>query len=336
MTTKHISLDKIRIDGGTQMRAKLCKDTIADYCELMLAGIEFQPLDLFFDGAEYWLADGFHRYWGAKEAKQKTIGSTIHEGTQRDAQWFSFQANKINGLRRTHEDKRKAVKDLMNDKEWVLLSDGVISEHVGVSQNFVSDIRRQLKLDLSSEAAKAADKPRVGKDGKARKPPAEKPRSSPIAKPPSVAVKEIELPTECEHEFDDTACIYCHEPKPEEPKEIPTISGGTSFDVAEIEAVANLTVEERMAKTKAKHGEMLNCLTAFTKHLNQITQNHSEAGHIITCHQSIRKVLGELREYVTASQPGAVCPRCKGSGCEFCSGFGWTTDHHERQRRSTK
>lgn len=67
-------------------------------------------------------------------------------------------------------DKRRAVETLLNDEEWVKWSDGKIAEQAAVSQNFVSDVRRQLKSDLSSPAAKAAGKPRVGKDGKKRKP----------------------------------------------------------------------------------------------------------------------------------------------------------------------
>jgi hypothetical protein len=323
---KSLAIEKIRIDGGTQMRAELSKETYCEYRDLFLAGVEFPPVDVFYDGSIYWLADGFHRYFGAKEAKQKTIAVTIYEGTQRDAILFSVGANQSNGLRRSNKDKRRSVLTMLEDAEWVTWSDRKIAESAGVFHEMVAKLRKQLAESSSSEAAKAKDKPRVGKDGKARKPP----------KPPAKPVKEIDLPTECEHEFDEDACIHCHEPKPKTTKEIPAITGGTSFDVSEIEAVANLTVQQKMERTKAKHGEMLNCLTAFTKHLNQITQNHDDAGHIITCHQSIRKGLGELREYVTASQPGAVCPRCSGQGCEFCSGFGWTTDHHERQRRSTK
>jgi len=35
---------------------------------------------------------------------------TVIRGTQQDAQWFSFAANQTNGLRRSNEDKQRAVK----------------------------------------------------------------------------------------------------------------------------------------------------------------------------------------------------------------------------------
>ena len=35
----------------------------------MVEGAEFPPLIVFFDGATYWLADGFHRYYGAQRSR---------------------------------------------------------------------------------------------------------------------------------------------------------------------------------------------------------------------------------------------------------------------------
>ena len=56
-----LSIDSIRIDGGTQPRAELRNDVVKDYAELMRAGAAFPPVSVFYDGQDYWLADGFHR-----------------------------------------------------------------------------------------------------------------------------------------------------------------------------------------------------------------------------------------------------------------------------------
>jgi len=55
------SLSQIRIDGGTQPRTELNEDVIAEYAELLADGVEFPVITVYFDGANYWLADGFHR-----------------------------------------------------------------------------------------------------------------------------------------------------------------------------------------------------------------------------------------------------------------------------------
>jgi hypothetical protein len=40
----------------------------------------------------------------------------------------------------------------MNANEWGHRSDGQIAKHRGISQNLVSNVRRQLKSDLSDDA----------------------------------------------------------------------------------------------------------------------------------------------------------------------------------------
>src|SRR5690348_8493475 len=37
-------------------------DTNNDYTQAMVDGAEFPPLVVFWDGSDYWLADGFHRH----------------------------------------------------------------------------------------------------------------------------------------------------------------------------------------------------------------------------------------------------------------------------------
>ncbi|MDR9404901.1 MAG: hypothetical protein RI580_15850 [Halothece sp. Uz-M2-17] len=63
-------LSDLRLDGGTQPRIELNPEVIAEYTELLRNDIKFPPITVYFDGVNYWLADGFHRYyWAAYEAK---------------------------------------------------------------------------------------------------------------------------------------------------------------------------------------------------------------------------------------------------------------------------
>lgn len=182
MNVKPISIDLIRTDGGTQMRAALNQDVYLDYRDKWLAGVEFDAIDVFHDGSAYWLADGFHRFYGAREAKRSSLPCRIHQGTQRDAILFATGANAAHGLRRTNADKRLAVEALLNDGEWVKWSDNKLAEQAAVSHLFVANIRRELATVASSPAAAAAEEPRVGRDGKSRRPPQ---RRHPPSKPPA-------------------------------------------------------------------------------------------------------------------------------------------------------
>jgi len=60
-TIEKIFPEYIRLDGDTQPRAKIDQAVCDDYGERMKAGEKFPAIDVFFDGEDYWLADGFHR-----------------------------------------------------------------------------------------------------------------------------------------------------------------------------------------------------------------------------------------------------------------------------------
>lgn len=137
-----VTLDEIRIDGGTQPRAAISEATVGEYAAAMNDGVQLPPMDLFFDGAAYWLADGFHRYHAARQIGLKSAPVTVHAGTRRDAVLFAVGANQAHGLRRTNEDKRRAVLTLLNDEEWVKWSDKEIGRRCGVTHTLVGDCRR--------------------------------------------------------------------------------------------------------------------------------------------------------------------------------------------------
>ena len=144
-----LELAKIRRDGGTQPRANLSEDTVNDYLEHMRAGDLFDPITVFFDGAAYWLSDGFHRV----EAKlrldpQGTIEADVEQGTLEDAQWHSYSVNKTHGLRRTNEDKQRAVRAAIKHPDGLDLSDAEIAKHVGVTAPTVSKYRAEARSTL--------------------------------------------------------------------------------------------------------------------------------------------------------------------------------------------
>jgi Protein of unknown function (DUF3102) len=61
-----------------------------------------------------------------------------------DAVLYSVGANSTHGLRRTNDDKRRAVETLLNDAEWIKWSDYEIARRTGTSHTFVSLIRPSL------------------------------------------------------------------------------------------------------------------------------------------------------------------------------------------------
>lgn len=146
-----VLLNKIRIDGDTQARIEINYEVVTAYAEKMRDGVEFPPITVYFDGATYWLADGFHRYHATKSNATKEIEATIIEGTQRDAQLYSFGANDDHGLQRTVHEKRRVVLRMLDDFEWSGLSDREIARICKVSHPFVAKLRAGLQEDEKPE-----------------------------------------------------------------------------------------------------------------------------------------------------------------------------------------
>lgn len=148
--TRTVDTQEIRIDGGTQPRCAISEEIVKEYAEAMTAGAILPPVDVFFDGASYWLADGFHRYHAAKQVGLVHVPATVHAGTRRDAVLFSVGANSSHGLRRTNDDKRKSVTALLSDEEWSQWSDHEVARRCCVSAPFVGDVRRGYRTRSSA------------------------------------------------------------------------------------------------------------------------------------------------------------------------------------------
>lgn len=142
--TKSVKLSDIAIDGETQQREKINEEIVAEYTEAMRCGAKFPAVTLFFDGVQYWLADGFHRYHATTKVPALDILADVREGTKRDARLFSAGANGTHGMRLSNADKRRSVLVLLLDKEWSTWSDNQIAKHCHVTHPFVGKLRSEI------------------------------------------------------------------------------------------------------------------------------------------------------------------------------------------------
>lgn len=166
-----VPIAQIRVDGGTQMRADLNEETVAEYTGRFAdynGWGDFPPAVLFYDGIDHWMGDGFHRIAAYRRFLAGTdllaqIRAIVHPGTRRDAILYAVTANNAHGLRRTNADKRKAVEALLRDDEWRQWSDREIARRCGVDHAFVGKLRAELTGDNHQSTGGT---PRKGGDGR--------------------------------------------------------------------------------------------------------------------------------------------------------------------------
>lgn len=156
MGPQRIKLDDIDIYAGTQTRVATNDEAVSSYAESMKQGVEFPPIVLFFDGAKYYLADGFHRFLAVKRNEDPDIVSDVHEGSKTDALVFALGANAANGLYRTNADKRNASEIAL--EEWPDRSNAYLADICQVSIELIRRVRKALGLDTGGLV--------TGKDGK--------------------------------------------------------------------------------------------------------------------------------------------------------------------------
>ena len=147
MSIQTINLSEIKLNKQTQSRTAINQDVVNAYCEAMLEGDVFPELTVFFDGIDYYLVDGYHRYFASKKAGYTEFPVKIHNGSLRDAILYAVGVNKDHGLQRSQEDKRKAVMTLLDDLEWSEWSDREIARKCNISAMTVGRIRKSLNLE---------------------------------------------------------------------------------------------------------------------------------------------------------------------------------------------
>jgi len=157
---KTLNLAVLRLDGETQARLALSQEKVQEYAALMEDGEEFRPVEAFFDGSDYWLADGFHRYFATKANKKTSIAVTIHNGTLEEAQLFAFSANKGHGLHMSAIDIRHCIVRMLEHPVWGGWSNAAIAKHVGTSKMTVGRVKAAM-----SEPEESTEKKYVNKHG---------------------------------------------------------------------------------------------------------------------------------------------------------------------------
>ena len=164
-SSTRLALDHITLDDRLQSR-ELKLAVVKDYAQAMRAGTQFPPVLLVHDEADrYYLVDGHHRLAACRELTGiEDIEVEIVEGTFSDALWLSWGANRDHGLRRTSEDKRRAIRAALAHPQWHQKSDREIARQIGCDHKTVGAIRKRGEFPL--RASTRSVHPQLGPSNK--------------------------------------------------------------------------------------------------------------------------------------------------------------------------
>lgn len=288
---QEILIANIRTDASVQSREKINLEYVQELVDQLKAGKRLPPVDVYRDGEEIWMADGWHRLLGHQEANKKTIRAEVHKGGRKEARWHSVASNQSHGLRRTNEDKRRCVKMALEDHPE--MSDQAIAEHVGVSDRHVSGIRSELtRLGKVSPVTT-----RVGVDGVARKIPPPPPPNQRVTQPPPPGNRVLPPP-----------------PAPRIPPP-PTVP-----KKAEVLGEDGKPIPDHLHPLWNRAPELQEILSDLSRIKGMLTraQDNDDPLFRDVNYNSALAALATLYGDIKATKPYALCPHCHGKIVDNC------------------
>ena len=143
---KSVPIKDIVTDCKTQQRS-VDDDVVKRYAALIKDRFKFPPIEIIYDGKNHYMWDGFHRYFSHLKLNKKYIEANVEEGPQRQAIWLSFSANKKNAFPRQPGTAKGIIEKILKDEEWSKKSEVEIAKWIGVTQQYVNRIKKEIELD---------------------------------------------------------------------------------------------------------------------------------------------------------------------------------------------
>ena len=296
--TQDIPLEDISLHKDCQMRVAMSEDAIADY----MGNIDKLPPSkvMLDEDGKFWLYAGWHRYTASTRAKKPTLKCHVAKGSLEDAILAAAGENHDHGLRRTNDDKRRAVTVLLGHAQWAKQSDRWIADQCNVSHPFVATIRASSIQDSTGNVTTPDD---------------EEPKR---------------LCPKCKKFGWEPTCLSCRELNPKT-RSKPTLKTDELTDACGATVpnkLRDLFGDNWLKQILAMIDESILVLDpdAMKKKLKGKSLAYAKwlrAGDAMDQLDAAYAAISVLRETIEAGVPFAVCPGCQGSACDKCRATGW-------------
>lgn len=156
---KTLFINDLTLDTRFQARSSMGLQVIKDYEAVISEGRDMPPIKVVRIKGVMYVVDGFHRVHAYRNQRRDRIEADVVDGNDRLALELAVSANHAHGLRRSNQDKTKAVEMVLDDLELMGESDRFIAKLCGVSQPFISSVRA--RMDKPKSLSKFARKNQV-------------------------------------------------------------------------------------------------------------------------------------------------------------------------------
>ncbi len=160
MSIETVRLVEVHRDDDLQSRVSTNEKVVEEYAELLADGATLPPPKVVKDEAGMlWPWDGRHtleahytRARGSGYHDEYLVDVEVQPGTRDDAILLAAGANGTHGLRRSRDDKRRAVFMVLGHAACTEWSDRRVADHCHVSHTFVANLRAERDTMLSGRS----------------------------------------------------------------------------------------------------------------------------------------------------------------------------------------
>jgi AraC-like DNA-binding protein len=209
MTTTMVKLADICTDSKTQVREAINQEKVNEYTHLLEEGLEFDPIELYNDGAKIHISSGWHRYLAHRSAGLTEIAAIVHVGTESDAFFNGIPANGPSPIPYNNLDYIKQLRRFQEDEERSQWSVSQKAKWMHCSRTTVTRLLKKIQEENYQEAKEATEiKPiKYTRNGKVqemkRKPAAPPPDEPPPMENDSQVAEMVDTITSLEEKLRD-------------------------------------------------------------------------------------------------------------------------------------
>lgn len=165
-------VDNVHLEPRCQCREEIDQEYVATLVEAFQAEREIPRIEVWEVTADeneprLVVVDGYHRRQALKILKREWLHvEIVGTGSLDEASWYAIGRNHEHGLRRTFEDRKKAIRYAFENPLARDYANTTIAKQTGCNAKLVAEIRDEVESAIEMKTGAEPSRTRTGVDGK--------------------------------------------------------------------------------------------------------------------------------------------------------------------------